>query len=66
VIAGLQGRSVAELCNEYQIIQSQYYQWRDHLLAHAGNAFEVSQHNRKEARLARENARLKALVGELS
>ena len=66
VIAGLQGRPVAELCNEYQISQSQHYQWRDQFLAHAGNAFGIHQHNRKEARLARENARLQALVGELT
>lgn len=66
VIQGLQGKPVAELCNEYQISQSLYYQWRDQLLANASRAFDVQQHNRKEARLGRENARLKTLVGELT
>jgi transposase-like protein len=66
VIQGLQGKPVAELCNEYQISQSLYYQWRDQFLANASRAFDVQQHHRQEARLARENARLKTLVGELT
>jgi transposase-like protein len=66
VIQGLQGKPVAELCNEYQISQSLYYQWRDQFLAHASRAFDVQQRNQKEARLVRENARLKTLVGELT
>lgn len=66
VIQGLQGRPVAEICNEYQISQSLYYQWRDQFLAHAADAFEVHQHTRKEARLERENTTLKKLVGELT
>lgn len=66
VLEGLQGRPVAELCNEHQINQSQYYQWRDQFLAHASKAFEVHQDAQRDARLARENTRLKALVGELT
>jgi transposase-like protein len=66
VIQGLQGRPVAELCNEYQISQSLYYQWRDQFLANAARAFDIQQINRKETRLVRENARLKTLVGELT
>jgi transposase-like protein len=38
VIEGLQGKPVAELCNAYQISQSQYYQWRDQFLANAYTA----------------------------
>jgi transposase-like protein len=66
VIQGLQGQPVAVICNEYQISQSQYYQWRDQFLAHASDAFEAQPHGRQEARLAQENARLKKLVGELT
>ena len=66
VLESLQGKSVAELCNEYQINQSQYYQWRDQFLANASKAFEVHQAAQKEGRLARENTRLKTLVGELT
>ena len=65
VMQGLQGRPVAEICNEYQISQSLYYQWRDQFLAHAPEAFEGHQHTRKEARLEHENSKLKKLVGEL-
>jgi transposase-like protein len=65
VIEGLKGRPVAEICTEHQISQTQYYQWRDQFLAHAPKAFEVHEHNQKEARLERENTRLKKLVGEL-
>ena len=66
VLQGLQGKPVAEICNEHHISQSQYYQWRDQFLAYADKAFEVHQQSQKEARLARENAKLKTLVGELT
>jgi transposase-like protein len=66
VLEGLKGEPVAEICNEHQISQSQYYQWRDQFLANAANAFESHQRTRKEARLEHENARLKQLVGELT
>src|SRR5262245_15166054 len=39
-------------CNEYPISQSQYYQWRDQVLAHASHAFEVQQLGLQEVRLA--------------
>lgn len=66
VLEGLGGRPLAELCNEYQIHPTQYYKWRDQLLAHAHEAFETGQQGRREARLAQENAKLKGLVGELT
>jgi hypothetical protein len=66
VLQGLQGKPVAELCTEHQISQSLYYQGRDQFLANAAKAFEGQQQSQQEARLARENARLKTLVGELA
>lgn len=66
VLQGLQGKPVAEICTAHQISQSQYDPWRDQVLAHAANAFEVHQHNRTEAPLARETTRLKTLIGELT
>ena len=65
VIEGLKGKPVAELCNEHQISQAQYNQWRDQSLAHVPKAFEVQEQSQREARLVRENARLKTLVGEV-
>ena len=66
VIEGLKGKPAAEFCTEHQISQAQYYQWRDQFLAHAPKAFEVHEQSQREARLARENTRLKILVGELT
>lgn len=66
VLEGLKGKPVAELCNEHQISQAQYDQWRDQFLAHAAKAFEVHEQSQREARLMQENARLKTLVGELT
>ena len=64
VIQGPQGKPVAVICNEHQISQSQYYQWRDQFLAHASHAFAGQQYGRQEIRLAQKNAQLKKLVGE--
>jgi transposase-like protein len=66
VLEGLKGKPVAELCNEHQLSQAQYSQGRDQFLAHAAQAFEVHEQSQREARLTRENARLKTLVGELT
>ena len=49
VLEGLQGhRSVAELCNDYRIHQSQYYSWREKLLRDGANAFQGCDTNKKE------------------
>ena len=66
VIQGLKGRTVAEICGEYLITQNQYYQWRDQFLSNAGKAFETAKQSRVEERLAKENERLKSLIGELT
>jgi transposase-like protein len=66
VLEGLKGKPVAEICTEHQISQSQYYQWHNQSLAHAGKAFGGHQQTKREARLEQENARLKQLVGELT
>jgi transposase-like protein len=66
VLQGLQGRPVAALCHEYHISQALDAQWRDPLLALAARTFDVPPYDWKEARLARENARLKTRGGELT
>jgi hypothetical protein len=65
-LEGLKGKPMAELCHEHQISQAHYYQWRDPCMAHAPKAFEVHEQSQREARPARENTRLKTLVGELT
>ena len=66
VLQGLKGTPIADICNEHQISQSQYYRWRDQFLANAAKAFNVPQQTRREAQMAREIIRLKTLVGELT
>jgi transposase len=66
VLQGLKGKPVSAICQEHQINQAQYYQWRDQFLTHSAKAFEVDQQTQREAGLLRENTRLKKLVGELT
>ena len=66
VLEGFKGRSIAELCNEHQNSQAQYYQWREQFLSNAAQAFETKHADAKVERLSRENEKLKALVGELT
>jgi len=66
VLEGIKGRPVAEICNEYQICQSQYYQWRDQFLSNLNNVFDDTQKASRETRLESEIQKLCALVGELT
>ncbi len=66
VLQGLRGRQVAELCNEYQIHQTQYYKWREQFLADAPKVFETARQNRREERLEREVQKLKGIIGDLT
>ncbi len=66
VMQGFKGRAVAELCNEYQINQGQYYQWREQFLSNGQQVFETTKRTHQEQRLKIENERLKALCGELT
>lgn len=64
VVQGLKGKPVAEICLEHQISQTQYYQWRNHLLA---NVHQVYADNEKKGELlTRENARLRQIIGDLT
>ncbi len=64
-LEGIKGRTVVEICNEHQICQSQYYQWRDQFLSNLDKVFDLPQNSSRETRLASENQKLRALVGEL-
>ncbi len=66
VMQGVKGRAASEICNEFQIGQSQYYKWRDQFLQNAGKVFEMPQKAQRQTRIERENERLKAMVGELT
>ncbi len=64
VIQGLKGKPVVEICLEHQISQTQYYQWRDQFLANAQQVFDGSE--KKAETLARENANLRKIIGDLT
>ena len=64
VLQGLKGRPVADLCTEHQISQAQYYQWREQFLAKMPQVFVQTE--RREQALARENVRLKQIIGDLT
>ena len=66
VLEGLSGRSVVDLCADYQISQVQYYQWRDKLLGEAYRAFENGGAEGEVARLRKRNARLQQIIGALT
>ncbi len=67
VLEGLSEKiSIACLCNQYQISQSQYYKWRDQLLSNGTKAFETTKDNAHIQRLENEIEELKSLIGELT
>ena len=66
VLEGIKGRPVAEICNEHQICQSQYYQWRDQFLSNLDRVFDAPQKASRETHLESEIKNLRALVGELT
>ena len=64
VLQGLKGRPVADICIEHQISQAQYYQWREQFMKKMPELFSNAE--RREQSLARENSRLKKIIGELT
>jgi transposase-like protein len=66
VLEGIKGRKVAELCNDYQISQAQYYQWREQFLSNLDKPFEVKKASSREEMLRSEVQKLRSLVGELT
>lgn len=67
VLEGLSGQiEISKLCAKYQIAQTQYYKWRDQLLQHGHQAFEVKNITKKEQHLEQENQKLKRIIGDLA
>jgi len=66
VLEGLRGRSIAEICNEYEISSSMYYKWREQFLENASHAFDSEHQSKRESRLKAENKKLKGVIGELT
>ena len=66
VIEGLKGKTIAKICNEYQISQSLYYQWRDQFINHVDQIFDIPKKGKKENRLEMEIRQLRAMIGDLT
>ena len=66
VLEGLSGKTVSELCNEHQISQNQYYQWRDKFLAESHRAFEGKADGAEVSRLKAKTQRLQQIIGALT
>jgi len=66
VLEGIKGKPISQICNEYQIVQSQYYKWRDQFLSNIDQLFEMPQKSKQELLLKHENHRLKSLIGDLT
>ena len=66
VLEGIKGNlSVAELCNKYELSQSQYYKWRDLLLDGADRVF-VPDPDKEKERMRKKIDRLNQHIGELT
>ena len=57
---------LAELCNKYQIRQTQYYYWLNELQRKAPKIFETEKQSKREEKLQDENRKLKRIIAELS
>ena len=67
VIEGLQGAiTISELCNRYQITQTQYYQWKDRLLGDGHKLFVRGGMDKQSSQLEAENRKLKEIIGDLT
>ena len=64
VMEGIKGKPVSEICTEHQLSQSQYYRWRDELLANIHQVFNGT--NKQDGKLVKENQRLKQIIGDLT
>lgn len=66
VIQWLKGKPIAEICQEHQISQAQFYKWRDQFLAESHRVFETADQSQRETHLKKRNEYLTRLVGELT
>ena len=66
VLEGLSGRSVSEICSEYEIGQTQYYRWRDQFLSSAHRAFDSEKNGSEVQRLKKKAAKYQQIIGGLT
>jgi len=66
VLEGLSGKPVSELCNQHQVSQSQYYQWRDKFLSEAYRVFEGRESGDEVLRLKAKTRLQQQIIGALT
>jgi len=67
VLEGLKGKvPLGELCAKFQISQTQYYKWRDQLLANGPRVFDNGSADKNAERLLSEITQLKSIIGDLT
>ena len=67
VLEGLSGQiDINQLCQKYQISQTQYYKWRDLFLANCHQSFEVKRQTQKEQDLETQVKKLRSIIGDLT
>lgn len=67
VLEGMKSNgNLSELCNRYQISQTQYYKWRDKLLNQGAKVFESNNENREVENLKTKVKKLKGIIGDLT
>ena len=66
ILDGLKGNvTIGELCNKYEISQSQYYAWRDTILNSADKIF-VPDPDKEKDRMRKKINKLTQHIGELT
>jgi transposase len=67
VLEGQQSQiSVSELCNKYEIQQSQYYNWRDKFLREGASVFQNNDATKREEQLKSKMSRMEQMIGKLT
>ncbi len=57
-------RSIAELCNEHEIQQSQYYNWQDKFLREGASIFQNNDTTKREEQLKNKMAKMEQVIGK--
>ncbi len=67
VLEGLSGQiDINQLCQKYQISQTQYYKWRDLFLQNCHQSFEFKKQSQKEQHLESQVKKLRSIIGDLT
>jgi len=65
ILEGLKGeKSIAEICREHQVSQTQFYKWRDRFLEGGKQRLGNGNGQSEDKRYKAENDRLKKIIGE--